>query len=179
MIVGFYMMCMAILFFMLYASPSFTMLTKHSQKPYQRINSSSKSNDNRYSSGIRSSTVFNVSLPTDPDYARKSTKVAKSSLYINSELIMELIGSEVRSLLSNITRHYPVVIVYYASWCGHCQHFVRTYEKIATEIILNKKIPLILGALDCVNYHDECWEAGIRQYPSAIAYNVLSGKSYI
>jgi thiol-disulfide isomerase/thioredoxin len=175
MIALFYVLCVGILFFMLYAGPSLSMLSKQSRKPYQLANASSISNSRTKYAIKRPSGIFNVSLSTDAAYSRKPSNIAKSSLYTNSEYIMELTGSEVRSLLANVSQHYPVIMVYYASWCGHCQHFVQVYEKIASEVIPKLKIPVILGALDCVNYNKDCYEAGIRLYPSAIAYNIDSG----
>ena len=62
-----------------------------------------------------------------------------------------------------------VLVEFYSSWCGHCQHFAPIYESIAIEA--GKSIPrLKVAAVNCVTHEDICQHHSINGYPTLVLY---------
>jgi thiol-disulfide isomerase/thioredoxin len=85
---------------------------------------------------------------------------------------------------SLMTAKSPSIMVYFASWCPHCQHFVpqfidiaRTYSVVAASNNGKKTIKedVTFGAIDCVKLRSFCEEAKIDMYPTIVARNIPSG----
>ena len=61
------------------------------------------------------------------------------------------------------------LIEYYATWCGHCQHFAPTYEAIAREA--RGSMPaLTVAAVSCVDHEDICTRHEVHGYPTIKIY---------
>lgn len=117
------------------------------------------------------------------DYFKSPNYLYRSSLYV-----MELGPPKHKRLVDSKD---PVVIVYYAPWCGHCRHFVPAYNGLAqtvnTEIAnynRNKAFAahkhfknVTFASVNCVDQKSICQEIGIGAYPTVIVYHIkpLSG----
>ena len=54
---------------------------------------------------------------------------------------------------------------YYASWCGHCQHFAPTYEAFAREAA--KAVPtLTVAAMNCASHDALCKDRHVNSFPT-------------
>ena len=58
---------------------------------------------------------------------------SSNSLYPEGKSsVLELNVGNYKSTLASLRSTYPAVIVeYYSSWCGHCQHFAPKYEAVS------------------------------------------------
>lgn len=63
---------------------------------------------------------------------------------------------------------------YYASWCGHCQHFAGTYEHIARELAPYKSV-IKVGAINAGNQRILDLRDNIRGFPTIRL--MLSGRT--
>eukprot|EP00598_Pedospumella_elongata_P006709 CAMPEP_0184983830 /NCGR_PEP_ID=MMETSP1098-20130426/12932_1 /TAXON_ID=89044 /ORGANISM="Spumella elongata, Strain CCAP 955/1" /LENGTH=358 /DNA_ID=CAMNT_0027507715 /DNA_START=120 /DNA_END=1193 /DNA_ORIENTATION=- len=119
-----------------------------------------------------------------------SYESVSKGLYAKSRLIDELNEHTYKFVKDGKA---PSLILYYASWCGHCRSFVPTYESVAnttnTRIaILNKDntktnsgrrgyvnkpyTNLHFTAIDCAVYSSICSKESITSYPTLIMQNV-------
>jgi len=62
-------------------------------------------------------------------------------------------------------REMSSIVVYYASWCGHCRHYAPIYKKIA-----EKHLDIKFLAVNCALYGNVCNKKKIHRYPTVIAY---------
>jgi thiol-disulfide isomerase/thioredoxin len=116
-------------------------------------------------------------------------KVEAHALATNMS-ILTLTSAESTKLLTEKT---PSVIVYYASWCPHCQHFVPQFLELAEEALrgdpknTQKQQPpqppphpnVIFGTVDCASLRELCEESKVEMYPTVIARYIMSGDNCI
>jgi thiol-disulfide isomerase/thioredoxin len=90
--------------------------------------SSSSSMYDTSSSSANTSTENRITATNRPFKA-----LSKSFLYRDfQDLISELDPTEFDAAIKS---KVPSVVVYYAPWCAHCQHFVKTYVDIAKDAL--------------------------------------------
>ena len=80
-----------------------------------------------------------------------------------------------------------IVLVCYAPWCGHCQHFAPQYITFAREYYLSEgyisardagspAAPApVMAALNCVTKRDICNSLKITGFPTVLLYNGSQG----
>eukprot|EP00929_Paragymnodinium_shiwhaense_P040005 TRINITY_DN20924_c0_g2_i1.p1 TRINITY_DN20924_c0_g2~~TRINITY_DN20924_c0_g2_i1.p1 ORF type:complete len:609 (-),score=40.42 TRINITY_DN20924_c0_g2_i1:31-1857(-) len=66
------------------------------------------------------------------------------------------------------------IVMYYADWCGHCQHFAPTWSKVAKQFDGDPRVTF--GALNCAAHVNFCRDLGIPGFPTLAAYNVKKNK---
>jgi len=57
------------------------------------------------------------------------------------------------------------IVMFYAPWCGHCQHFKATMIKAAKTIPGEVPEPIAFYAVSCVANHDVCLHYNVHGYP--------------
>ena len=83
-----------------------------------------------------------------------------------SHYVLELTDSNFQETLDK----YPSLMIdFYASWCGHCQHFKPVYEK-ASVALHNKGSESVLARVDAYYYTDieHAWKIG--GYPTILYF---------
>lgn len=69
----------------------------------------------------------------------------------------------------------PSVVVFYAPWCPHCQHFVEPFNILA-DANKNKGVQVDFGAVNCVEERKMCGDdAQIKGYPTLISFGISRG----
>ena len=68
-------------------------------------------------------------------------------------------------------------VILYAPWCGHCQHFVKTWEEYATNAIGAEcnagnggQFQMRVGAVNCVAHENICNTYQVKTYPTVILF---------
>jgi thiol-disulfide isomerase/thioredoxin len=59
----------------------------------------------------------------------------------------------------------PILIEYYAEWCGHCQHYAPTYVKVA-EAMKRDAPSVLVAAINCATHTSDCSAHGVHSYPT-------------
>ena len=77
------------------------------------------------------------------------------------------------ALLRTVPEGKPLVVKFYAPWCGHCRHFKPKWESVAVTF---SKSPVTVGAVSCDAYSEVCKDQGIHGYPTLKAFNVGDGE---
>lgn len=75
--------------------------------------------------------------------------------------------------LINLTESGPEsgatrIVLFYATWCGHCAHFASEYEMVAE--VFSTVPSLSFLAIDCNEYRETCRSAGVDRYPTLVGY---------
>jgi len=63
------------------------------------------------------------------------------------------------------------IVLYYATWCGHCKKFAPEWEKVKNDVTnsnLNNTITCV--EYDCDKSQQICSNSGVRGFPSLILY---------
>ena len=67
-----------------------------------------------------------------------------------------------QNLEATIKTGRPLLVQFYAPWCGHCQQLAPTWEKVADKIGRD----VAVGKLDCTQYQNLAQKYGIRGFPT-------------
>lgn len=135
-----------------------------------------KSNSSTPLVNLSENFVFNV---TNNHYMINNN--GRAGLYVDSEFVQEIMTKSELEIFKR--SHKYSIIVFYASWCGHCRSFapkfIRITNGIAHRILeLNQpikhtvnKYPLVhFAAIDCANYFEICKENNVQFYPQMMAF---------
>merc|ERR1739848_106264 len=57
---------------------------------------------------------------------------------------------------------------YFAPWCGHCKNMAPAWEALAKA---NQNGKVRIAEIDCTTDAEACSDAGVRGYPTLIAFN--------
>ena len=77
-----------------------------------------------------------------------------------------------QNLEATIKTGRPLLVQFYAPWCGHCQQLAPTWEKVADKIGRD----VAVGKLDCTQYQTLAQKYGIRGFPTIKFFR--NGKYY-
>jgi thiol-disulfide isomerase/thioredoxin len=69
------------------------------------------------------------------------------------------------------------VVEFYASWCGHCQHYKPHFVQLARDV--NKERPVPFHAVPCPLHTEICKEQGIKGYPTIKFFKAGSAEGEI
>jgi len=69
------------------------------------------------------------------------------------------------------------VVEFYASWCGHCQHYKPHYIQLARDV--NKVKPVPFHAVPCPIHSEICKDQGIQGYPTIKFYKAGSAEGEV
>ena len=73
------------------------------------------------------------------------------------------------ALLKTVPNGNPLIVKFYAPWCGHCRHFKPKWESVAVTL---SKSPVTVGAVSCDVYGDVCKDQEVHGFPTLKAFNV-------
>jgi thiol-disulfide isomerase/thioredoxin len=97
-------------------------------------------------------------------------RVADCGLYAESPHVVELRGRQIWEENPEAAR-CPVLIVFYATWCPHCQHFAPTYSKLATRVEESPDLlPYTIAAVDCAKYDRFCGNYDVQYFPKIVDF---------
>ena len=82
-------------------------------------------------------------------------------LYSGSKLIRSLSAWDISPAAQRRLKR-PLLVEYYASWCGHCQHLAPSIRRLA--ILFEDKVDF--GAINCEKKERICRQQGIPGYPT-------------
>ena len=85
-----------------------------------------------------------------------------SYLYVGIALIsadVVRLGSDMDKLVQS---GRPMLVQFYAPWCGHCQQLAPTWKKVGDKI----GHQLTVGKLDCTEHQSLAQRYGIRGFPT-------------
>lgn len=82
-----------------------------------------------------------------------------------SETSSEIVHLTAKSFEPALKDEKSVMVMFYASWCGHCKRMKPEYEK-AAEIMKDENIPGVLAAVDAPKEVALASKYGINGYPT-------------
>jgi thiol-disulfide isomerase/thioredoxin len=119
-----------------------------------------KASKSKLASLKRSQTVITPKTSTIPTASPKGSATANDNLDVRAP-------GQVSKLLDLIKKNKIVVVLVYADWCGHCQHYKKdTWSKVQN--LPNRKVPIAQVNADVLD-STPLKSAKIEGYPSVIA----------
>ena len=92
-------------------------------------------------------------------------RILSDGLYAKSNSVLEVDGSHLLgSYLS------PQLVIFYASWCGHCVHFAPKFKSIAQKYKKSSRVTFY--AVDCAKYRSTCNRESVARYPTIKAFGL-------
>ncbi|KAF4693392.1 Rad2 nuclease [Perkinsus olseni] len=82
--------------------------------------------------------------------------------------VIEIDGDLLGNLTARGESDDTRIVLFYASWCGHCANFASEYEMVAE--VFSSVPSLSLFAIDCNKYREACRSAGVDRYPTLVGY---------
>jgi thiol-disulfide isomerase/thioredoxin len=71
-----------------------------------------------------------------------------------------------------------LVVLYYASWCGHSKNFLPEWEKFSKYASSNMP-NIAVGKMVCENGKEkECFQQGVKGYPTVLIYKNKKAETY-
>jgi len=64
-----------------------------------------------------------------------------------------------------VTDHSPILVEFYAPWCGHCQRLEPIYEQVA-ETLAEKQFRASLAKIDATKNEEMTNKFGVKAYPT-------------
>eukprot|EP00760_Papus_ankaliazontas_P008462 PhM_4_TR1382/c0_g1_i1/m.12787/K10758/QSOX; thiol oxidase len=89
--------------------------------------------------------------------------VSAVSLYVDSPFVVEV------NTMPTFEK-CPWYLVFYVSWCGHCQSFAPHYKHFA-QTLMNDTFGTVAASFDCVRYEKKCNAYNITDYPTVMYYD--------
>ena len=74
------------------------------------------------------------------DTTRKVLQLAESKFNYSENNVMK--GGKVKSKYDDF-KNKPVLMAFTAKWCGHCHHFLPTFERLKREFVIGGKLSTI------------------------------------
>lgn len=108
-----------------------------------------------------------LSILASADQDASSSDQTDAGLFINDPYILSLND---QNLAANIFgQSEATVVMFYANWCGHCQHTAPVYSQLGSRI-RPWRSAVKLVAINCANerYADVCREMGVIGYPTIV-----------
>ena len=69
----------------------------------------------------------------------------------------------------------PMLVEFYANWCGHCKTLAPEYAKAAEAL---KEDKITLASIDCTNHQEFCGKQGVSGYPTIRVYKKGEHEKY-
>ena len=93
-----------------------------------------------------------------------------NGLYKRDSPVTSLTSARLAQLVEGGT---PTLVEFYAEWCGHCQQYAKTYEKVAAA--LRSDVPgLLVAAINCPSHEKDCSSHGVRSYPTIKLFGAVN-----
>jgi len=126
-----------------------------------------RASDSTATKASRGSPADNM-LTSGPEFSWKPPDPASipKGLYSGSSVVTETGGEHPPA------GQQPSVVIYYAAWCGHCKHFVPTYQQLARD-----HPNIVFLAVNCARYRSSCVDRKVTGYPTIFAYGFDDAKS--
>lgn len=85
---------------------------------------------------------------------------------------------EVKPKQQKTEKPNALVVLYYASWCGHSKNFLPEWEKFSKYAQKNMS-NVAVGKMACENNKEkECFQQGVKGYPTVLIYKNNKVKTY-
>lgn len=69
----------------------------------------------------------------------------------------------------------PVLVEFYANWCGHCKNLAPEFAQAAEAL---KKDGIKVASVDCTNHQDFCGKQDVQGYPTLRVYKKGEFRKY-
>jgi thiol-disulfide isomerase/thioredoxin len=100
-----------------------------------------------------------------------SLKKNSNFLYQNSKFIKELNLEQANDIIYAKNKKSPSMIIFYATWCSHCVHYVPIYNRIAKA---NSNRNLSFYSINCVEFGSFCKSSEIEGFPTILSFYISS-----
>lgn len=121
---------------------------------------------------LRPSKILVILNPRCRDFIIKMSKIFLGFILLfsfqiaASHYVLELTDQNFQEALDT----YPSIMIdFYASWCGHCQHFKPIYEKTSV-LMHNEGMETVLARIDAYTYSAIKRKWRIGGYPTILYY---------
>ena len=102
----------------------------------------------------------------------------KDSLFENAIGVEQLDRSGVWGVSRNETDAEGWIVVFYAPWCGHCQHYAPEFRRFG-EALAGAGREIRAGVVSCTAERKACDDFGVRGYPTVKSFGVLGDNAVV